>query len=247
MTALTASERTARNLRSVEDAAPARGRTELFRLGAIAAIATVALIPIQMGVFVIWPTPSSAESAFARFRESALAGLLSFDLLLMASWTFSLCVVLALAMALWERGRARVMFAVVFEAAAFAMYFSSNTAFSLLTLSDHYTGAPSEAARASALAAGDAMMALYTGTAFDVSYVLSGAAVLLLGLVVRNDSRFARATGPLMIAYGVMQVPTTAGALGMGLGILSLLPMVAWLVLVARGLLKSARLSEQLE
>lgn len=238
MATLTAATR-ADALRTQTQAAD--GWRQLYRISALAALGVIALIPVQVLVFVLWPTPASAADAFALFQANALGGLLSLDLLLMASWAMSLVAFLGLAAALWKAAPARIAVAVVLEVAAFTMYFSSNTAFSMLGLSEAHASAATDAARAAYLGAGEAMLALYTGTAYDVGYVLSGVAVLLAGLAVLRTPAFARATGYAMVAYAVMQVPATAGEIGMALGVSSLVPMIAWLVLVARGLLTLAR------
>ena len=53
----------------------------------------------------------------------------------------------------------------------------------MLSLSARYAAATADAQRERLLAAGEAMLATYTGTAFVVYYVLNGAALLLLAVV----------------------------------------------------------------
>jgi hypothetical protein len=215
-----------------------KARFSLYGAGAIAAIGVVALIPLQAAVFVAWPTPTTVAEAFTLFQQNALAGLLAFDLLLMLSWLLSLLVFVALYKALRREAPNLTLVALVLQASAFAIYFSSNTAFSLLGLSGQQAGATSETERSAILAAGQAMLALYTGTAFNVSYVLSGVSALLMGLAAVRSTVFARRMGYAVIVYALLQIPPTAGAIGMTLALVSLVPMIVWLILAARGLIR---------
>jgi len=211
----------------------------LYRIGAVAAIAVVALIPVQAAVFIAWPTPSTVDTVFSLFTGSALAGLLAFDLLLMVSWILSAAMFLGLYAALRHERGALIAVAVLAELVALAVYFSSNTAFSLLGLSQQHAIATTDAQRSLLLSAGQAMLALYTGTGFVVSYLLSGVAALLAAVAMLRSSIFGRAAAYVGVAYALLQfLPPTAGAAGMAASLVSLLPMVAWLILIARSLLR---------
>lgn len=211
----------------------------LYRIGAVAAIGVVALIPIQGAVFIAWPTPTTAGAVFSLFAESALAGLLAFDLLLMGSWILSALMFFGLYAALRHERGALITIALLTELVAVAIYFSSNTAFSLFGLSQQHAVAATDADRSVLLSAGQAMLALYTGTGFNVSYVLSGVAALLAAVAMLRSGIFGRITAYVGIGYALLQfVPPTAGAPGMGASVASLLPMVVWLILIARTLLR---------
>jgi len=213
----------------------------LYRIGAVAAIAVVALIPVQAAVFIAWPTPSTVDTVFSLFTGSALAGLLAFDLLLMVSWILSAAMFLGLYAALRHERGALIAVAVLAELVALAVYFSSNTAFSLLGLSQQHAIATTDAQRSLLLSAGQAMLALYTGTGFVVSYLLSGVAALLAAVAMLRSSVFGRTTAYVGVAYALLQfLPPTAGAAGMAASLVSLLPMVAWLILIARALMRAA-------
>lgn len=212
----------------------------LYRISAAAAVAIVGLIPVQMAAFAAWPTPGTATDAFALFRRSALGGLAAFDLLLIASWTLSVIVFFGLYAVLRGRAPLRMAAALAFELVAFASYLSSNTAFSLLSLSERHALAASDAERTALLGAGEAMLALYTGTAFNVGYVLAGVAALLLGHAMLSTRVFGRKTAAAVLVYALLQVPPTAGSLGMALAVLSLVPMVGWLLSAARQLTRLA-------
>lgn len=68
-------------------AAPARAERRwrgLYRLAVAAAWLGVALIPVQVALFLMRPPPESAQGFFAPFQRNALLGFLSLDPLYLA-------------------------------------------------------------------------------------------------------------------------------------------------------------------
>jgi hypothetical protein len=127
--------------------------------------------------------------------------------------------------------------ALVLGLVAIAAYYASNPAFEMLSLSGRYAAATSDAQRAALLAAGEAMLAAYTGTAFDVYYVMNGLALLIIAIVALRSSVFGTVAGYLGIVSGFLfLVPSSAGTIGAIFSLGSLVPWAAFLVLVARRL-----------
>jgi hypothetical protein len=78
------------------------------------------------------------------------------------------------------------------------------------------------------------MLAIWQGTAYDVSYVLGGIAALLVAAVMLRSHRFGRVTAYVGLVLGVlMLVPATVGRIGLYLSLISLVPTVIWLALLA--------------
>jgi hypothetical protein len=118
-----------------------------------------------------------------------------------------------------------------------AAYFASTTAFEMLSLSDQYAAATTEAQRSMFLAAGQAMLAIWQGTAFDVGYVLEGVALLIIAIVMLRNTLFSKKTAYVGILLGVMSlVPPTAGTIGLLFALGSLVPLEIWDILIARRL-----------
>ena len=207
----------------------------LYRAGGTAALGIVGLMVVQLFIYFIWPPPTTVEGWFALFRNSPLGGLLAMDLLLMVDYLLMVPVVLALYIAVRPAGTSQATIALVLALMATAIYFAANTAFNMLLLGSGYAEAATEAERVGYLAAGQAMLAVYEGTAFNVSYVTSAVAFLIFSVVMLRSNVFSRATAYTGIAMSaLMLVPSTAGSVGMILSLLSLIPTAVWLVLVAR-------------
>ena len=90
------------------------------------------------------------------------------------------------------------------------------------------------------LAAGEAVMAGYTGTAFNTYYVLNAIGLLLFAATFLHSPRFKRSIGYWGLASGVLMiVPSSAGLVGMIFSLLSLIPWVVFIALLI-GVLKKA-------
>jgi hypothetical protein len=149
---------------------------------------------------------------------------------------------LAVVVALRRGERGGLAIAAVLELIAIASYVASNPALEMRSLAAQFAIATTDAERAITLAAGTAVLESWTGTAFSTGYVLGGIAIVLVSLVMRPGSGFACATRWIGLGFGVLGlVPASAGALGYVLSLASLVPMVAWLALVARDLGRLAR------
>jgi hypothetical protein len=213
------------------------GWTGLYRTGAAAAVAILALIPIQIAVWLAWPPPTTVEGFFALFRRNPLLGLLGLDLLYLVTVTLMVPLLLALGVALRGVRPSTVLLALALGLVAIATYFPSNPAFEMLALSNQHAAAATEAQRAIYLAAGEAMLATYTGTAFAVYYVLNGVALLLLATAMRHSPAFGKATAYAGILSGLLfLVPSSAGTIGAIFSLACLVPWTVFSVLAARRL-----------
>jgi len=218
------------------------GWTTLYRLGAAAAIGVLVLVPFQMLVFVTTPPPSTVTGWFALFDRSPLLGLLDMDLLLIVDQVLIAVMFLALCVALRRANPSWMAIALLFAVAAFAAYLASNPAFEMLALSQQHAAATTDSGRNVALAAGQAMVASWTGTAFSVGYVLGALAFLIAAVVMLRSDVFGRVTGWVGVVFGVASlVPASAGTVGIVFSLVALVPMWIWLILIARRLLQLGR------
>ena len=215
----------------------------LYRVGGWAALAVLALVPIQMVVFFIWPPPTTVIGWFELLQTNAVIGLLDMDLLMIVDYGLLVLFFLALYVALRRTSPSFAAIAVTAELLAVAAYFASTTPFEMLTLSGQYASAVTDAERLAALAAGQATYAVWQGTAFDVSYLLSAAATLIASVLMLRSSVFGRATAYAGILMGVASlVPPTVGTVGLVMSLVALIPMWVLLFLAGRKLLQLARI-----
>jgi hypothetical protein len=206
----------------------------LYRAAGVAALLAIAFVFVAVIVFITNPPPTTITAWFALFQRSGLLGLLDLDLLMLVTYVLMGVIYLALYGAL-HRGHEPIMaLATLCGLVSITTYIASNTSFNVLELSGHYAAATTDAERAAIRAAGQAMLAIWQGTAYDVSYVLGGIAALLIAVVMLRSRVFGRATAYVGLVLGVlMLVPATAGTIGLYLSLISLVPTVIWLGLLA--------------
>ncbi len=206
-----------------------------------AALASVALTFVQVWIYVQWPPPETVQGFFALFADNPLLGLLSLDLLYIVNNLLVLLVYLGLFLVLRRRYPSTVTIGLLLGAVGMAAYMASNTAFEMLSLANRYAAADA-AGQVGLLGAGEAMLAVFKGTAFDIYYILSGITLFLFAAAVFASERFSRATGVWgLIAAGFMMIPSTAGTIGMVFALGSLVPWVVFAALAGRRLLRLVR------
>ncbi len=208
--------------------------TPLYRAAGVVALLSIAFTFVAVIVFIVNPPPTTITAWFALFQRNGLLGLMDLDLLMLTTYVLMGMIYVALYGAL-HRGHEPVMaLATVCGVVSIVTYVASNTRFNLLVLGGQYAAATTEAQRAALRAAGQAMLAIWQGTAYDVSYVLGGVATLLIAAVMRRSHVFGRLTADVGLVLGVlMLLPATAGTIGLHLSLLSLVPTVIWLGLLA--------------
>ncbi|WIG58204.1 MAG: hypothetical protein OJF49_000949 [Ktedonobacterales bacterium] len=208
----------------------------MYVVGAVAALLEVGVIAGGVIVYIINPPPTTIADWFALFHRNALLGLLDLDLLMMVGTALMGLIYFALYGALRRAGGPLTALATVIGLVSVTTFFASNTAFNMLVLSNQYDAATTDAERAQIMAAGRAMLATWQGSAYDVSYVLGGVAILLFAVVMLRSNVFGKATAYVGLVLGVlMLVPATvAGTVGIVISLASLLPTVIWCILVAR-------------
>jgi len=209
----------------------------LYRVGGTASLIMAVFIPIQIIILVAWPPPSTVIGWFTLFQNNRLLGLLDMDLLLIFDQVLLGLILLALYTALRRASQSFMAIALTAGLLGIAAYFASTAAFEILSLSDQYAAATTEAQRSTFLAAGQVMLAIYQGTAFDVSYVLEGVGLLIIAVVMLRSTVFGKKTAYVGILLGVMSlVPPTAGTIGLLFALGSLAPLEIWDILIARRL-----------
>lgn len=202
----------------------------LYRIAQFSTLAMLILIPIQIIIFVIAPPPDTVIGFFELFQQKTFLGLLSLDFIYLFNNALIVIIYLTLFVLLFQEKPVTVMLAMIFGTIGIACYYPSNPAFEMLTLSNlYYQTVPAQ--QTIYLAAGEALMAGYTGTTFDVYYVFSTICLLLFSFALIKSHKFKKSLGLWGLTSGIfMIVPSSAGTLGMVFSLLSLIP---WVIFVA--------------
>jgi hypothetical protein len=208
----------------------------LYRVAGAAALAQIALIAIQAVVYLLHPPPSTIGEFFALFASNPVLGLLNFDALLLVNGALMFPIILGLYAALRRANESLMALGLAFGLAGNALAFAWNGSFTMLALSDQYARAATDAERALALAAGQAVLTTHmSGTAFDVWYILSGVTFLIIAWVMLRSGDFGKVAAYAgLLAGGLSLLPPTVGTIGLVLSLLVLVPTALWFALIAR-------------
>ena len=211
----------------------------LYLIGGVAALLSVMLIVAAMAVFLVWPPPSGVSAWFALFQRNGFLGLLDLDLAMIATYVVMIPIYLALFIALRRVSQSLMAIALALNLIAVALIFAANPGVAMWTLSSNYAAATTGAEQATYLAAGQALLANWSGTGFVVGYLLGGIAVLITSAVMLRSKIFSKLIAYTGLVMGVlMLVPASAGTLGLWISLVSLAPTALWLVLVGMKLMQ---------
>jgi hypothetical protein len=183
--------------------------TGLYTIGGAAALICAVMYLITLAVYVpaslASPPPETVLEWFTLFEDSPITGLFFLglaDIIIMILWG---PMSLALYSVLKQSNRNWSLIATTFIFVGMAVYLATNTAFSMLSLSQEFAAATVEAEKSLLLAAGQAMLAVSRGTGgLYTGMPLAWLAGLILSVVMLRSKAFSKATA-------------WAGILGLGL------------------------------
>ena len=242
----------------------AAGWNGLYRVGAAAAL--VAAIVFRrnlgseyvllrsMGLFSSGPmvAPAAAADWFALFGDSPFLGLVLMNVFDVVNYALVGLIYLALCGALRRVNPGAMALAAAMGLVGVTVYFASNRAIAMLTLSRRYAAATTEALRAASLAAGEAQLAvsnpgdMYAGAGDYLALFLVTMAGLIIAVAMRRSEAFRGATawtGILAHATMLCLFPAVLAAPGIAFlpPSLSALFLLAWYVLCGVRLLRLGR------
>jgi hypothetical protein len=153
---------------------------------------------IIRGVPAAWP--SSAMDWFTLLQDHSLVGLILLNVVDVINYCLVGLIFLALYGALGRASKGAMLVATVCALVGIGVYFASNQAFAMLSLSKQYAAATSDTQRSMLLAAGEALLAIehpsavYQGTGVHTSFFLVVTGGLIASLAMLRSGIFGRAT-----------------------------------------------------
>ena len=219
------------------DAIDARWQA-LYRIGGATGLIAVAIIPVSIAVFMVWPPPDTVLGHFARLQENRLLGLLGMDLLYLLANILLIPMMVALYFALRRTNESLIVLAIVLYFIGTILLFVANPLVEMMTLSDQYAAATTEAQRVAALGAGEAMLARDTGTAYHLHYIIGTIGLLIVSTVMLRSAVFSNVMAYLGFITNVLAFGLYVPTIGVALSAVSGIGYLIWFTRIARRLLQ---------
>jgi hypothetical protein len=213
----------------------------LYRVGGAAALIAAGLEIAAALISVIssytsGPPPGTIIGWFTFLQNNRFLGLVDLGLFDIAAVSLLVPMFLAVYIALRRASASFMAVATALYFVGIAAYLATETAFSMLSLSDQYAAATTDAQRSLFLAAGQAMLADQvgggSGTGTYMAFFLMGVAGLIIATVMLRSNIFGKVTAAVGILANVIIV-----AYYIGLAFVSIPPAIGVLLFTAFGLI----------
>ncbi len=191
-------------------------RSDIYKIGAGSALLILLIYMIDLGVVASnGLPPKTVPELFSLFQNNRLTGLLqAFSLDIIAA-TLHVPIFIALFFSLLKTKRsfAMLLLSVVFAFVGIAVYFSYNSVFSMVYLSDQYAIARDDMTRQQLLAAGHAFLSSFNanGTGSFMAFTLYGIAGIMVSFIMMKSPDYGRISGAVGIAGNTLQLGPPAG------------------------------------
>lgn len=218
----------------------------LYRLAGIAAALAAILTPITIAVYATWPPPydEGAVKWFELLQDNPVLGLASLDLLFVAVNVLMIPVMLTLYLALRGQNPSLMTLSIVTFFVGLAAFFATNPSIEMLSLSNSYAGAATDAERMAIIGAGEGLLAGFEGTAFHLNYILAQLAGIAIGIVMLKSESFNRSIAWLMIVGNTVGFGLYLPVIGLHVSAFSGAILWIWMIAMARAFFRLARTSE---
>jgi hypothetical protein len=229
-----------------------RAYKSLYRLGGVAAIIVTVLTLVEVVIFTFYPQPGTISGWFMLLQSNRLIGLMDFWGLEVPMYVMFTLVFLALYVALRKTDEGIMLIALTFALLGIGIFFATNNPFTMLSLSNQYTAATTDAQRSTLLAAGQTVLANTNQRAiggFNMGLCLVSVAGLMISSVMLRSRSFSRLTAyvgivtfALSLADYLRQALTSSVIIALLVILPNVLFLVIWFVLIGRRLYQLGRL-----
>ncbi len=228
---------TSRKNRSINTSNTDARWIDLYKIGTMTCIVFPVMIILTVIAFFIWPyTPGvmSVADIFANLQNNLLGGLVSLDLFMVLLMPVAALITLPMYIALKEVNESYALIALVLGLMGYTVIFAARPLAEMTYLSDQYAAATSEIAQNRYLAAGEALHALFNGTAWMASMILVGVSGVILSLLMLKSIAFTKATAYSGLVVSIGGLGFLIPAIGPLLSLAATIGGVVWYGLMAR-------------
>jgi hypothetical protein len=217
---------------------------DLYRLGGYFSYVAMALIIWAIAAFLIWPylgRTATAGDIFTLFQKDLAAFLFSLDIVMLFILLVHLIPLLALYVSLKPVNESYALIAMVLGLVAIIAFVNLRPVAELASLSEKYAQAESEALKDHLLAAGEAILVTFDGTAWMVQTVFLALSGLISSVLMLKSPFFSRFTAWVGIISSAFGLTFFLPVIGIPLLLLSTVGSILWYPLIGRSFLLMSR------
>jgi hypothetical protein len=222
-------------LNHVAHALPEDGRWQwLYKIGGLAALLSVVIIPLSIVTFFIWPL--WPDNILAVIQEDWLAGLMGLDFMYLLSVVFAIPFFPVLYVTLKKVDESWALLALILGLLGLVCLIPARPIPEMFALSDQYAAATTDAEKALYLVAGEAMLTHFEGLAYHAHYILGSVSLLISSFLMLRSDIFGQATAYVGIVTNIVVFGLYVPQVGVWISMLSVVGYLIWYILIARRL-----------
>jgi hypothetical protein len=208
----------------------------LYRIGAVAAVISIVVIPLSIIAFFVWPL--WPDNILAVIQQDAIAGLMGLDFGYLVSNVFAVPFFLVLYVTHKEVDAGWALIALALGLMGLVCLVPARPIPEMFVLSDQYAAAATGAEKAAYLVAGKSMLAHFHGIAYHAHYILGSASLLISSFLMLRSDTFSRATAYVGIVTNIIVFGLYVPEVGVWISMLSVVGYLIWYILIARILIQ---------
>jgi hypothetical protein len=206
----------------------ARWRT-LYRMGAVAALLSVVIIPFSVIAFFVWP--AFPDNILDVIQESWFAGLMSLDAGYLLGNLFVLPFFLVLYVTLREVDEGWALIALVLGLMGLLCLPLARPIPEMFAISEEYAAATTEAERAVYQAIGGGMLSHFHGMAYHTHYILGSLSLLISSILMLRSDIYSKALAWVGVVTNVVVFGLYVPVIGTYISTLSVLGYAIWFIM----------------
>jgi hypothetical protein len=217
---------------------------DLYRIGGFTAVGVFIIVVVSIIGYFIWPyAPGllSTSEIFAAIQESLIGGVVALDLLLLFGIVAQIPFLVALYASLKPVNEGYALLALIIGLVAISAIIPSRPVAEVAYLSDVHAAATAASIQTQTVAAGEALLTLFHGTAWMVGNILLLIAGLTFSLLMTGSPVYSRTTHNVGIITHVFGAGFLIPVIGPVLMLIATFGSLAWLLLCAQTLFHLSR------
>ena len=202
------------------------GWNQLYKIGVWGAYLSLAIIPLSVVAFFIWPPfPDNIVEIIA---GSKFAGLMSLDFLYLVGNFFAIPIYLVLFVTLFKTNKSLSVLSLAFGFIGFISLTIARPTFELINLVGQYQAAVSLVQKEQILTSFHVLLAYSHGTSFSIHYIIGTLSLLLSAIIMLKSDIYSKSTAYVGIATCIFTFTYYVPVIGVYLSLLSVVGYTVW-------------------